>query len=76
MPDRVRSARRADALAAVADLDDTGNAHLARAAVARCQLCDGDGYRNGVVCDHVNRANVGRPQRDHIRKILAKGESS
>lgn len=70
MPDR-------DRFASMADLDDTGNAHLAPAARARCPLCDDDGYRGTQVCDHRSHENVGRAQRDHIRKMLAKkgGES-
>lgn len=69
---------RRDPYAALADLDDAGNPHLAPAAIARCQLCDDDGYRlpvRRVICDHRSHENVGRAQRDHIRKMLAKGKS-
>lgn len=69
MPDR-------DRFASMADLDDTGNAHLAPAARARCPLCDDDGYRGTQVCDHKRHENVGHAQREHIRKILAKGGKS
>lgn len=68
---------RRDPYAAMADLDDDGNPHLTAAAIARCPLCDSDGYRGTQVCDHRSHENVGRAQRDHIRKMLAKkgGES-
>lgn len=31
-------------------------AHLTRAAIDACILCDGEGYRGLVVCDHVDHA--------------------
>lgn len=65
-----------DRFASMADLDDTGNAHLAPAARARCELCDDEGYRlpaRRVICDHRSHENTGRAQREHIRKMLAKG---
>lgn len=62
-----------DPYAAMADLDDGRNAHLSAATIARCQLCDTDGYRpNRTVCDHVNREHVGQAQKAHIRKMLTK----
>lgn len=70
MPDR-------DRFASMADLDDPGNAHLAPAAYARCELCDDEGYRlpaRRVICDHKRREHVGQAQRAHIWKMLAKGK--
>lgn len=50
-------------------------AHLTAQAIAKCRLCDDDGYRpTGVVCDHVDRTHVGQAQKAHIRKMLAKGK--
>lgn len=63
-----------DPYAALADLDGPTNAHLAPAAIANCTLCDDEGYRGLQVCDHRSHENVGRAQRDHIRKMLAKGK--
>lgn len=66
---------RRDPYAAMADLDDGENQHLSAAAIARCRLCDDDGYRpNGHVCDHHDRTHVGQAQKAHIRKMLAKGK--
>lgn len=78
MSDRTR--RHDVAMSAMADLDGPTNAHLAPAAIANCPRCDDEGYRlpaRRVVCDHRSHENVGRAQRDHIRKMLAKkgGES-
>lgn len=70
MPDR-------DPYAALADLDEPTTPHLAPAAVAQCPRCDDEGYRlpaRRVICDHRSHENVGRAQRDHIRKMLAKGK--
>lgn len=67
---------RRDPYGAMADLDDTGNRHLTAAAIARCPLCDDDGYRGTQVCDHRSHENTGRAQREHIRKMLAKGGKS
>lgn len=68
MPDR-------DRFAAMADLDDTSNAHLARAERDRCQLCDTDGYRpSGTVCDHVDYSDIARRGMAKVRAALAKGD--
>lgn len=66
-----------DPYTAMADLDEQDNAHLTPAARAACRLCDDDGYRlpaRRVICDHRSHEHVGRAQRDHIRKMLAKGK--
>lgn len=76
MPDDLARRRHDRAMSAMADREDGTNTHLAKAAIARCQLCDNEGYRGGHICDHVNRTNVGRAQKDHIRKMLAKGGKS
>lgn len=58
-----------------AENDQPDTAHLTAAAIARCTLCDPDGYRpSGTVCDHVDRTHVGQAQKAHIRKMLAKGK--
>lgn len=33
-----------------------------------CDLCDGDGYRGLVVCDHVDRSQVGAKARRESQK--------
>lgn len=54
--------------------DEPSTEHLDPAARAECGLCDGDGYRpTGVVCDHEDRTDVGRSQREQIREMLTKG---
>lgn len=63
---------RRDPYATMADLDDTANQHLTAAAIARCALCDDDGYRGRAVCDHRSHEHVGQAQRAHIRKMLTK----
>ena len=75
MPDRTFADRRHDAaMSAIADRESAETAHLAQAAIKRCTLCDADGYRGTVICDHRPHENAGRAQKDHIRKILAKGK--
>lgn len=55
--------------------DDT--AHLTRAAIANCALCDGDGYRpTGPVCDHVDRTATAKAGIAKVRAALAKGKPS
>lgn len=39
-------------------------------AVARCDLCDSDGYRQGLVCDHVDRAETVRHGSQLVRDAL------
>lgn len=47
-------------------------AHLTAAAIASCGLCDPDGYRNGHVCDHVDRADTNARGIAAVRAALAK----
>lgn len=67
---------RANPAATVIALESVSTAHLDMDARLNCTLCDDDGYRGTQVCDHRSRENVGRAQRDHIRKMLAKGGKS
>lgn len=64
---------RANPVATVIALEADNTGHLAMDARLNCDLCDDDGYRGMHVCDHKRRENVGRVQREHIRKMLAKG---
>lgn len=51
-------------------------AHLDPAAIANCTLCDTDGYRNLVVCDHIDhdaQSAHGRAlARAEIQKLIAR----
>lgn len=49
-----------------------GEDHLSAAAIARCDFCDEDGYRSGVVCDHVDRTETARAGAALVRAALAK----
>ncbi|MCV7358506.1 hypothetical protein [Mycolicibacterium fluoranthenivorans] len=65
MPDRNaellaadRAARLQAYEAGIAEYHDQhpeAGAHLTRAAIANCRLCDDDGYRGLQACDHVDR---------------------
>ncbi|MDD7812606.1 hypothetical protein PP713_08565 [Mycobacterium sp. CSUR Q5927] len=46
---------------------------LAAQARAACRLCDADGYRNGAVCDHVDRTETTRRGIAACRAALTKG---
>lgn len=39
-------------------------------AIARCDRCDADGYRQGLVCDHVDRAETARHGSQLVRDAL------
>lgn len=41
-----------------------------RLAIVNCGLCDDNGYRGVVVCDHVDRAEVARRGLEKCRQIL------
>lgn len=41
--------------------------------VAHCELCDDDGYRNGVPCDHVDRSETAERGMAKVRAAMAKG---
>ncbi|OBJ62510.1 hypothetical protein [Mycobacterium asiaticum] len=47
-------------------------AELRAQAIANCNLCDGDGYRNGVICDHVDRTHTARAGIAAVRAALTK----
>lgn len=47
-------------------------AQLRAHAVAACTLCDETGYRNGVVCDHVDRTETAAAGAALVRAALAK----
>ncbi|MBU8819566.1 hypothetical protein [Mycolicibacterium goodii] len=47
-------------------------AHLTRAAIAACGLCDDDGYRGGHVCDHVDHGAAAKRGMAKVRAALAK----
>lgn len=40
-------------------------------AVAACELCDDDGYRSGVVCDHIDRTETAANGIAKVREALA-----
>ena len=42
-------------------------------AIVNCDLCDDNGYRGVVVCDHVDRAEVARRGLEKCREVLARG---
>lgn len=56
------------------DIDPDRPPHLAREAVAACELCDADGYRNGVVCDHQDHREAAERGMAKIREILGGGQ--
>ncbi|HJT95555.1 MAG TPA: hypothetical protein VJ777_27050 [Mycobacterium sp.] len=41
------------------------------AAIARCHLCDEDGYRRGLVCDHVDRTETARRGTQLVRDAMS-----
>lgn len=41
-------------------------------AIADCGLCDDDGYRGALVCDHVDRSETAQRGLELIRAELAK----
>lgn len=48
--------------------------HLTAAAIVSCQLCDDEGYRDAVVCDHRQHASeeVRRAARARVAETLAR----
>lgn len=38
--------------------------------VARCRLCDDDGYRGGMVCDHEDHTAAARRGMDMVREAM------
>ncbi|TXH20575.1 MAG: hypothetical protein E6R06_21810 [Mycobacterium sp.] len=54
------------------------HAELELAAQARnaCTLCDADGYRNGLICDHVDHAPAARRGIAACRAALTKGHTA
>ena len=41
------------------------------AAIANCTLCDTDGYRNLVVCDHIDHTETNQRGLAKCREVLA-----
>jgi hypothetical protein len=68
--------RQADRIKAYDDAMAAAHAenppHLTQKAIDACDRCDGDGYRNGVVCDHVDRADVAARGAAACRAALSK----
>lgn len=68
MPDRnakLLAAERAErtaaydaGLAKYHELHPEAGAHLTRAAIDACRICDADGYRGLAVCDHIDHATA------------------
>lgn len=52
--------------------EPTATNHHSPEAIAGCELCDDDGYRGGIVCDHVNHAAETEKARALARAELAK----
>ncbi|WP_153244871.1 hypothetical protein [Mycobacterium marinum] len=57
------------------DLDTVNTDHLSLQSRLACDLCDDDGYRNGLVCDHQDHTRAGLAARQQIREMLKKGAS-
>lgn len=71
------AARQAQRVAAYDDAmaESHANAHLAKAEIERCQLCDDDGYRpNRTVCDHQDHTAAAKRGIAACRETLAKGK--
>jgi hypothetical protein len=68
--------RQADRIKAYDDAMAAAHAdsmpHLTRKAIDACDRCDEDGYRNGVVCDHVNRSDIAARGAAACRAALSK----
>jgi hypothetical protein len=45
-------------------------AELRQRAIDACDLCDEDGYRNGIVCDHVDRTETARAGRAAVTAAI------
>lgn len=68
-------ARQAEARAqALQELDDASTAHLTARAIAKCALCDTDGYRGSSVCDHIDHRAAADRGMALVREALAKGD--
>lgn len=55
--------------------DRVSTQHLSAAAIAACMLCDPDGYRDGRICDHVDRAEIRAAGMKRVRAALAERRS-
>jgi hypothetical protein len=55
-------------------LDENGFVRLDNAAqdIARCGLCNADGYRGSTVCDHVDHSAAAKRGIQLIREALAR----
>ncbi|RFZ15044.1 hypothetical protein VIMS_02474 [Mycobacterium marinum] len=60
----------------VATLDTVNTDHLSLQSRLACDLCDDDGYRNGLVCDHQDHTRAGLAAREQIREMLKKGKGA
>ncbi|QBP31768.1 hypothetical protein SEA_PIPER2020_90 [Mycobacterium phage Piper2020] len=56
----------------VIDNDAENRAHLAAIAIANCELCDDDGYRGTLVCDHADHAAAAKRGMAKVRAALGK----
>ena len=45
-------------------------AEIRNAAIARCTLCDGDGYRGGTVCDHTDHRDAAKRGMAMVRQAM------
>ena len=45
-------------------------------AVVECGLCDDDGYRGTVVCDHIDHSGSVRRGMELVRKALGKSQEA
>lgn len=68
--DKLEAAKRAAAEAEAARRREAAEAAVQ--AIAACELCGPDGYRSGVVCDHVDRTETARAGAALVRAALAK----
>lgn len=68
--------KRAAQERARAEAAERADAAIARAmAIAECELCDDDGYRGTVVCDHQEHADTNARGMELVRAALAGKES-
>lgn len=45
-------------------------AEIRNAAITRCTLCDGDGYRGGAVCDHQDHRDAAKRGMAAVRQAM------
>jgi hypothetical protein len=71
---QVANARTARERSAAEYAERQRAAELTASAIFDCPLCDDDGYRNGVVCDHVDRTQTASAGAAAVRAALRKGK--